>query len=144
MASLDREGGPEGYNVIVSHLNLKPGNCIELTGFVPEVCTDFAVNLGLDAENLLLHFNPRFHLYGCTRKIMCCSVINFVWGEPMIVDAFPFIKGGDNTISIKYEREAFIIMLPTGILITFGVRVPVEVIPLMYFKNFRLKRLRIG
>nr|DBA32367.1 TPA: hypothetical protein GDO54_000166 [Pyxicephalus adspersus] len=130
-------------NVVINHLNLKPGQLVEMSGSIPEVCTDFGVNFGLDIENLLLHFNPRFNLHGTICKIVCCSVINNVWGEPVTTDIFPFFPGVDTTFSIKYEKELFIISLPSGFLLPFPVCVPLEVIPLMFFKNFRLKRLRI-
>ncbi|XP_072283608.1 galectin-1-like [Pyxicephalus adspersus] len=132
-------------HVIITHLNLKRGQYVELTGSIPEVCTDFVVNLGLNLENLLLHFNPRFNVHGCTRKIVCSSVINNVWGEPVTTDIFPFNPGAETTFTIKYEKEKLIISLPSaGVLLPFPVRVPLKVIPLMFFKNFRLKRLKIA
>ncbi|XP_072283491.1 galectin-1-like [Pyxicephalus adspersus] len=137
-------GGLEGYHVVINHLNLKPGQYVEITGAIPEPCTDFVVTLGVDFSNLLLHLNPRFHLNKYVGQIMFCSLINNVWGPLMLTDVFPFSAGTDTSFTIKYTKEQFVIMLPTGVKIPFPVCVPLEVIPFMFFKNFRLKRLKIG
>nr|DBA32239.1 TPA: hypothetical protein GDO54_000047 [Pyxicephalus adspersus] len=86
--------------VIVNNLLVRHGQFIKVKGFIAEDCTDFAINLGKDPENLLLHFNPRFDLSGVTNKIFCNSRENGVWGEEQSEDLFPFQKGSDATVCL--------------------------------------------
>ncbi|XP_072256194.1 galectin-1-like [Pyxicephalus adspersus] len=133
----------DGEGVIVNNLAVKPGQSVEVKGLIAEECTDFAINLGKDPENLLLHFNPRFDLSGVTNIIFCNSRENNDWGEEQKEDVFPFQKGSDTTVSFKYEKEKIIILLPSGSWFSFPVRLPMEVISYLSLKNLQLKCLKI-
>nr|DBA32236.1 TPA: hypothetical protein GDO54_000044 [Pyxicephalus adspersus] len=89
--------GAGQWGVIVNNLNLKPGQSIEVKGFIPENCKHFSINLGKDSENLLLHFNPRFNHHADIRKIICNSAENNVWGKEQRENVFPFKEGSVTT-----------------------------------------------
>ncbi|XP_072254673.1 galectin-1-like [Pyxicephalus adspersus] len=129
--------------VIVNNLNLKPGQSIEVKGFIPENCKHFSINLGKDSENLLLHFNPRFNHHADIRKIICNSAENNVWGKEQRENVFPFKEGSVTTVSFKYEKEKFIIVLPSGSSFSFPVRFSMETISYLFLINLQLECLKI-
>nr|DBA32315.1 TPA: hypothetical protein GDO54_000116 [Pyxicephalus adspersus] len=133
----------EGQVVVVSNLHVKPGQSIEVKGCISARCTDFAITLGKDPENLLLHFNPRFDLPGVTNKIICNSRENNVWGEEQREHVFPFERGSHTEVSFKYEKWKINILLPSGSWFTFPVRLSAKVISYLSLKNLELKCLKI-
>lgn len=56
----------------------------------------FAVNVGKDSGNLMLHFNPRFDCHGDINTIVCNSKEDGTWGEEDRKADFPF-QHGDKT-----------------------------------------------
>ncbi|CAI9539459.1 unnamed protein product [Staurois parvus] len=82
-------------------------------GFIPEDCTDFAINLGTDEENFVLHFNPRFDLNGVKHKLILNSKVNNV-GEEQRESFFPFMEGSDIMVCFQFALDKITIQLPTG------------------------------
>ncbi|XP_072282654.1 galectin-1-like [Pyxicephalus adspersus] len=133
----------EMQGVIAINLNVRPGQSIEVKGLIAENCTDFAINLGKDPENLLLHFNPRFDLSEVTNTIFCNSRENNVWGEAQKENVFPFQRGSETVVSFTFEKEKFNVLLPSGSWFSFPVRFPEMVISYLSLKNLELKCLKI-
>ncbi|XP_053158907.1 16 kDa beta-galactoside-binding lectin-like isoform X2 [Hemicordylus capensis] len=65
----------------------------------------FAFNLGQDASNLIIHFNPRFKYHRDTRTIVCNSKLDGKWGEEMWESEFPFQQGEEAKIEISFDAK---------------------------------------
>ncbi|CAI9553935.1 unnamed protein product, partial [Staurois parvus] len=61
------------------NLGLKLGHSVEVKGFIPEDCEVFAIILGTDEKNLVLHFSPRFDYEGVQLMIVMNSMVDNVW-----------------------------------------------------------------
>lgn len=53
----------------------------------------FAVNIGLDAENLAIHLNPRFNWEGKRNAIVCNCYRDGTWSDEQNHECFPFQQG---------------------------------------------------
>ena len=62
------------------------------------------MNLGKDASNLGLHFNPRFDAHGDVNTIVCNSKKVEEWGAEHRETVFPFQKGG--TAEVRPEMHS--------------------------------------
>lgn len=65
----------------------------------------FALNLGPDDSNLVLHFNPRVDSGGDIKTIVCNSMENKKWGKPQRDDRFPFQQGEEARVSGRCKGE---------------------------------------
>ncbi|XP_053107687.1 16 kDa beta-galactoside-binding lectin-like isoform X2 [Hemicordylus capensis] len=74
-------------------LKIQPGEGLEVKGKILPDAKDFAVNLGKDCDNLVLHFNPRFDNHGDVNTIVCNSKQDGAWGEEERDASFPFQQG---------------------------------------------------
>ncbi|CAI9549989.1 unnamed protein product, partial [Staurois parvus] len=70
-----------------------PGHSVEVEGFIPEDCKVFAINLGTDGKNFVLHFNPRFDHLGVKGMLILNSKVDNVWGQEQRESFFPFQEG---------------------------------------------------
>ncbi|XP_060126976.1 16 kDa beta-galactoside-binding lectin-like [Zootoca vivipara] len=75
----------------------------------------FAINLGRDRDNLLLHFNPRFD----TSDIVCNYKACGVWGQELRESLFPFQQGEEAKISISFDAKAATVTMPGNKVIKF-------------------------
>ncbi|XP_073447533.1 galectin-1-like [Aquarana catesbeiana] len=128
---------------ICYNFSLKPGHCIEVKGFIPEGCKRFAINLGTDEKNFVLHFNPRFDLFDDKKQIILNSMANNVFGAELKDSFFPFQEGSDTTVCFHFEQDKIIIYLPTGNPLSFPVRFPVEVISYLSLVDLQLKSITL-
>lgn len=65
------------------------------------VCPSFALNLGQDESNLILHFNPRFDFHGDIGTIVCNSKTDGEWGAELREAEFPFQQGEETKVGKK-------------------------------------------
>uniref|UniRef100_A0A8D0CDI4 Galectin n=1 Tax=Salvator merianae TaxID=96440 RepID=A0A8D0CDI4_SALMN len=91
--------------LVFSHLTIKPGECIKLKGQVAPEAKSFALNLGRDESDLILHFNPRFEIHGDTKIIVCNSKACGVWGEELREPVFPFQQGEETKICVVFNDD---------------------------------------
>ncbi|XP_073447419.1 galectin-1-like [Aquarana catesbeiana] len=124
---------------VLYNFSLKPGHCIEVKGFIPEGCKRFAINLGTDEKNFVLHFNPRFDLFDDKKQIILNSMVNDVFGAELKDSFFPFQEASDTTVCFHFEQDKIIINLPTGNPLSFPVRFPVEKISYLSLVDLELK-----
>ncbi|CAI9535056.1 unnamed protein product [Staurois parvus] len=125
----------------VSFYNIghKPGHFVEVEGFIPEDCKEFAIILVTDEKNLVLHFSPRFDYLEDQRTIVLNSMVDNVWGEEQRESFFPFQEGSDTTVCFQFELDKITIQLPTGNPLSFPVRFTIEEISYLAVRNLQLK-----
>ncbi|XP_013917006.1 PREDICTED: galectin-1 [Thamnophis sirtalis] len=98
--------------VVCTNLNVTPGQKITVKGDIPSGCKSFAVNLGKDDNNLLLHLNARFDIHGDIRTIVCNSKNQGQWGKELRETNFPFQEGGPTELSFIHDKKEVTITLP--------------------------------
>lgn len=72
------------------------------------------MNLGKDASNVGLHFNPRFDAHGDVNTIVCNSKKVEEWGKEHRETVFPFQKG--STVEVRPEMNSVHPLLRGGCL----------------------------
>ncbi|XP_056265036.1 lectin, galactoside-binding, soluble, 2b [Pseudoliparis swirei] len=85
-------------------------------------CDSFAINIGHDADNIAMHFNPRFDFGGDSNCIVFNSLSGGSWGEELREGNFPFTRGEECKFHINFNMEQFYIRLPDGSMINFPNR----------------------
>ncbi|KAJ6652192.1 hypothetical protein lerEdw1_013113 [Lerista edwardsae] len=100
--------------LVLSKLKFKAGDCITVTGTVDPEAKAFALNVGQDASNLILHFNARFHSHGEIKTIVCNSMADGKWGEEQREHQFPFQQGKEAQISISFNAQEVTVELRGG------------------------------
>ncbi|CAI9534636.1 unnamed protein product, partial [Staurois parvus] len=106
---------------VLNNFGLKPGHCVEVEGFIPEGFKQFSIDLGTDAKNLVLHFNPRFDALGDKHKIILNSMVDNVWGAEHRKSFFPSRRGqtpwyiytGRGRTNVGYGKVASLYILDT-------------------------------
>ncbi|XP_056381270.1 galectin-1 isoform X2 [Hyla sarda] len=127
--------------VVLNNLNLKPGHCVEIKGFIPPDCKGFAINLGENASNYLLHFNARFDLHGDVQKIVCNSKEANAWGEEQREDFFPFQQGAETSICFEYQTDKITVKLASGDQFSFPIRTTLPSISYMCLEDLQFKSI---
>ncbi|XP_009639807.1 16 kDa beta-galactoside-binding lectin [Egretta garzetta] len=79
--------------LVVTQLDIQPGECIKVKGKILSDAKGFAVNVGKDSSTLMLHFNPRFDCHGDVNTVVCNSKEDGTWGEEDRKADFPFQHG---------------------------------------------------
>ncbi|XP_077187374.1 16 kDa beta-galactoside-binding lectin-like [Paroedura picta] len=108
--------------LVVSQVKIKAGEYIKVNGTVMPGAKSFAVNLGQNASDLILHFNPRFHSHGETKTIVMNSMACGEWGEEMRESLFPFQQGEETTICIFFDKNELKMKLPGDQTLSFPNR----------------------
>ncbi|XP_069824749.1 galectin-1-like [Dendropsophus ebraccatus] len=127
--------------VVLKNLDLKPGHCVEIKGFIPPDCKGFAVNLGENGSNYILHFNARFDLHGDIQKIVCNSKEANAWGTEQREDVFPFQQGSETTICFEYQTDKVIVKLSSGDQVSFPVRMALPAISFVSLEGLQFKSI---
>ncbi|KAM8776693.1 galectin-1 [Rhynchonycteris naso] len=128
--------------LVINNLNFKPGDNIRVRGEVELNAKSFALNLGKDVHNLCLHFNPRFHVAGAMKTIVCNSKHDGTWATEHRESDFPFQPGTVTEVSISFDRLNFTIKLPDEYTFKFPNRLDMEVINFMAIEgDFKVKGL---
>ncbi|KAG9483420.1 hypothetical protein GDO78_009374, partial [Eleutherodactylus coqui] len=127
--------------VVLTNLNLKPGHCVEVKGFIPPDCKGFAVNLGENANSYILHLNARFDLHGDIQKIVCNSKDADGWGAEQRENAFPFQQGAETMMCFEYQPDNITVKLSSGEQFSFPVRKPLSSISFMSLEGIQFKSI---
>ncbi|XP_077187430.1 16 kDa beta-galactoside-binding lectin-like, partial [Paroedura picta] len=96
--------------------NLKKVGCgdrIVVKGKVAPCARRFAVNLGQNPSNYVIHFNPRFDQDGGV--IVCNSKIASKWCPEMLISQFPFRQGEEAEITFLFEGKVVKVFVPDEI-----------------------------
>ncbi|XP_040209353.1 galectin-1-like [Rana temporaria] len=122
-------------------LKLRPGNCVEVEGVIPQGCKMFFINLGKD-KNLVIHFMARFDFMGHKNLLIMNSMVDGVYGAEQKETVFPFQEGKDTMICFQFEKKDKItIQLLEGKPFSFPVRLPIEEISYFAVQNLQLKSI---
>ncbi|OCT85545.1 galectin-1 [Xenopus laevis] len=129
-------------NAVIHKLNLTKGYTIEVRGIIDHDANRFAIELGKDADNVIIHFNPRFDYSVDKNIIICNSKHNNVWGSEQKEPAFPFQKGSETMIAFEFQNDIRV-KLPDGRQFTFPLRVPEDVIQFLALYSFHIRSISI-
>nr|XP_033785811.1 galectin-1 [Geotrypetes seraphini] len=127
--------------LLVSHLNIKPGQCIGIKGIVPQDCKSFVINIGKDCSNLMLHLNARFDHEGDVNTIVCNSTVAEVWGEEQRETTFPFHQGDGAEICFSFDKSEVTVKLPGGHEFKFPNRQSLDEVNYIAVNGFHAKGL---
>ncbi|XP_010190727.1 PREDICTED: 16 kDa beta-galactoside-binding lectin [Mesitornis unicolor] len=98
--------------LVVTQLDVQPGECVKVKGKIKSDAKGFAVNVGKDSSTLMLHFNPRFDCHGDVNTIVCNSKQDGTWGEEDRKADFPFQLGDKIEICISFNETEVTVKLP--------------------------------
>ncbi|XP_053355165.1 beta-galactoside-binding lectin-like [Clarias gariepinus] len=105
----------------VKDMTFKAGQELTISGKPKSGCNLFSINIGHDAENIALHFNPRFSHRNDTNVIVCNS-LRGAWGEEVKEHSFPFSQGESFKVMFSFNNDQFYIKLPNGTMMSFPNR----------------------
>ncbi|XP_073447431.1 galectin-1-like isoform X2 [Aquarana catesbeiana] len=121
--------------------SIRPGCCVEVEGFIPHACKLFAINLGKDSKNYVIHFSARFDDHGDKSTIVLNTRKDGAWGAEQKENFFPFQEGSDTKVSFTFQPGRISIQLPFGNPLSFPVRLPIEQISFVSVKHLQLKSI---
>nr|XP_056700940.1 16 kDa beta-galactoside-binding lectin-like [Euleptes europaea] len=125
-------------------INLHARKCIEVNGKVPPEAKSFALNVGSDASNILLHFNPRFDSGKGIGTIVCNSLKNQEWGEAQKNSLFPFQQGKEAKLSISFDAKNLTVKVSEKEAIKFPNRFGLERIEFLSVDgDFKVQLIKI-
>ncbi|XP_069615741.1 galectin-1-like isoform X2 [Ranitomeya imitator] len=127
--------------VVMMNLNLQPGHCVEVKGFIPPDSKWFSINLGKNASTILIHFNARFDHQGDIQKIVCNSLEENAWGTEQREDFFPFQQGSETTVCFEYQADKINIKLPSGEEFAFPVRMELPDVSFLSLAGIQFKSI---
>ncbi|XP_041882837.1 16 kDa beta-galactoside-binding lectin-like [Corvus kubaryi] len=90
--------------VVVTQLDVEPGEYIKVKGKIQSDAKGFAVNVGKNSNTLMLHFNPRFDCHGDVNTLVCNSKEDGMWGEEDRKADFPFQHGDKIEMCISFDE----------------------------------------
>lgn len=120
---------------------IRPGSSVEVEGFIPHGCKWFAINLGKDGYNFVIHFSARFDDHGDKSTIALNSLVGNVWGTEQKESFFPFQMGSDTKVSFTFQPGRISIQLPIGSPLSFPVRLPIEKISYVSVEHLQFKSI---
>ncbi|XP_053107686.1 16 kDa beta-galactoside-binding lectin-like isoform X1 [Hemicordylus capensis] len=124
-------------------LKIQPGEGLEVKGKILPDAKDFAVNLGKDCDNLVLHFNPRFDNHGDVNTIVCNSKQDGAWGEEERDASFPFQQGEKAQVSFTFDTSEVKVKVGEDHEIVFPNRLGLEGINFLSVEgDFKVKVLK--
>ncbi|XP_069005664.1 galectin-2-like [Embiotoca jacksoni] len=112
----------------LKNVDLKPGDKLKIKGVVLHDAERFQIDLGCDADDLALHFNPRFHDDADGAVLVCNSKSDGCWGDEKREIHNPLQRGSDVKIVFKMAGDVFEVELPDGQEVQFPNRVGMDVI----------------
>ncbi|KAM9346031.1 galectin-2-like [Symphorus nematophorus] len=128
----------------LKNVNLRAGDQLKVKGLILHDAERFQIDLGCDADDLALHFNPRFHDDTDGAVLVCNSKNAGCWGDEKREIHNPLMRGTDVKILLKLAGDMFEVELPDGQEIQFPNRESMDVIS--YIKiagDFKLTSFKI-
>ncbi|XP_029688302.1 galectin-1-like isoform X2 [Takifugu rubripes] len=91
---------------------LRTGDQLKIKGFVLHDADRFHIDLGNDANELALHFNPRFHDNADGSVLVFNSKTAGCWGEERREIPNPLHRGKEVKIVLKLAGDVFEVEIP--------------------------------
>ncbi|XP_025032383.1 16 kDa beta-galactoside-binding lectin-like isoform X1 [Python bivittatus] len=113
---------------LVAYVKIRSGDCIKVKGKIEMNAKSFALNLGQDESELILHFNPRFESQEDVRTVVCNSKSCGEWGIELRESEFPFYQGEDIKLFVYFDAKEVIVKMPRGHEVKFPNRMEVETV----------------
>uniref|UniRef100_A0A8D0L1L8 Galectin n=1 Tax=Sphenodon punctatus TaxID=8508 RepID=A0A8D0L1L8_SPHPU len=127
----------------LTHMNVKAGESIRVKGKVAPDAKSFALNLGRDGSDLLLHFNTRFDCQGDTWTIVCNSLSGGEWGEKLQEAEFPFQQGEETKVCVAFDAQEVVMKLPGDQEIKFSNQLGLEAVKFLSVEgDFGVKSIK--
>lgn len=101
----------------ITNMNLKPGASLKIKGKIDDDANGFVINLGQGADNLSLHFNPRFN-----ESTIVCNSKDGNWGQEQRDSHLSFSPGSEVKFTVDFEGSEFKVKQPDGHQVTFPNR----------------------
>ncbi|XP_048703198.2 16 kDa beta-galactoside-binding lectin-like isoform X1 [Caretta caretta] len=131
--------------LVATHLNVQAGECIKVKGKILPEAKGFAVNVGKDRSNLVLHFNPRFDSHGDVNVIVCNSMEDGMWGTEERETDFPFQQGDKTEICISFDTAELTVKLAGDKEIVFPNRLGLQNIEYLSVEgDFAIKAIKFS
>uniref|UniRef100_A0A2D4KUH9 Galectin n=2 Tax=Micrurus paraensis TaxID=1970185 RepID=A0A2D4KUH9_9SAUR len=128
---------------LVAHVKIRSGTCIKVKAKVDVDAQSFAINLGQNESELVLHFNPRFDSQGDVKTIICNSKTCGEWGEEIRQSAFPFQQGEEFKLFVCFDAQQILVKMQKGEELLFPNRLEIDTAE--YFSivgDLRIKAVR--
>ncbi|XP_042337328.1 galectin-2-like [Plectropomus leopardus] len=128
----------------LENVHLRAGDQLKIKGIILHDADRFQVDLGCGADDLALHFNPRFQDDADGSVLVCNSKISGRWGDEKRETHNPLQRGEDVKIVFKLAGDMFEVELPDGQEIQFPNRENMDFIS--YIKiagDFKLTSFKI-
>ncbi|XP_026575873.1 16 kDa beta-galactoside-binding lectin-like [Pseudonaja textilis] len=113
---------------LVAHVKIRSGNCIKVKAKVDIDAKSFAINLGQNESELVLHFNPRFDSRGDIKTIICNSKTCGEWGTETRKSIFPFQQGEEFKLFVCYDAEQILVKMQKGEELVFPNRLQMDTV----------------
>ncbi|XP_029293683.1 galectin-2-like [Cottoperca gobio] len=128
----------------LKNLILRAGDQLKVKGTILHDAERFQIDLGCGADDLALHFNPRFQDDTDGAVLICNSKIAGCWGDEKREIHNPLQRGTDVKLVLKLGGDMFEVELPDGQEVQFPNRDNMDVIS--YIKiagDFKLTSFKI-
>uniref|UniRef100_A0A667WU80 Galectin n=1 Tax=Myripristis murdjan TaxID=586833 RepID=A0A667WU80_9TELE len=123
---------------------LRAGDQLKVKGTILHDAERFQIDLGCDADDLALHFNPRFHDDSDGAVLVCNSKASGCWGDEQRELHNPLQRGADVKIILKLAGDMFEVELPDGQEVHFPNRDGMDIISYIRVTgDFKLTSLKI-
>ncbi|EMP29474.1 16 kDa beta-galactoside-binding lectin [Chelonia mydas] len=133
------------WGLVATHLNVQVGECIKVKGKILPEAKGFAVNVGKDRSNLVLHFNPRFDSHGDVNVIVCNSMEDGMWGTEERETDFPFQQGDKTEICISFDTAELMVKVAGDKEIVFPNRLGLQNIEYLSVEgDFAIKAIKFS
>ncbi|XP_026202098.1 galectin-2-like [Anabas testudineus] len=119
----------------LKNVELRPGDKLKVKGVILDNAERFQIDLGSHADELALHFNPRFHDDADGTVLVCNSKSGGCWGDEKRETENPLQKGIDVKFMLKMNEDEFEVELPDGQEVHFPNRVGMDTISYIRIKG---------
>ncbi|KAM4635619.1 galectin-2-like [Polymixia lowei] len=128
----------------LKNVYMRAGDQLKVKGMIMHDAERFQIDLGCGADDLGLHFNPRFYDDDDGTVLVCNSKNAGCWGDEQRELNNPFERGTDVKILFKLAGDMFEVELPDGQEVQFPNREDMNVISYIRITgDFKLASFKI-
>ncbi|XP_043956582.1 galectin-1-like [Gambusia affinis] len=128
----------------LKNIALRPGDKLKLKGEILHDAEKFRIDLGVNSEDLALHFNPRFEDDEDGAVLVYNSKTAGYWGSEGREMPNPLQRGSDVKIFLMLSGDGFEVELPDGQKLSFPNNSNMDVITYVQVAgDFKLNSFKI-